>query len=160
MASPICQWTKEQIRNNRKEIKILEPFILSNETNEAVEKTLKDYTLLSLNNNIWENILQHDFSSLEIKVPINENEVIELIMHEKNIFADDFNITNSRNEIYISKNSKHFYGYVKGHPNSYLSFSVTPTGIMGFIVKQHEVYNLGKLEGLDTYVIYEDKSLF
>lgn len=134
-----------------------------NETNEEINKTVKEATLASLSEIELEKIMKNNYQTIEIKLPY-KNDIITVELYKVNPFTEDFKINTNKSENISYSKGQHYRGVIKDEINSIASFNFFKNEMNG-IVSSLELGNLniGKLfntsENNLDYIIYSDSNL-
>jgi len=125
---------------------------------------VKLYQVLNTDINLIKNFYDSSPNSIQLNIPVNGNELIEVELTIVDIFASDFQVTvaSTNSEKKIDKGI-HYKGKIKGVKESLVSISVYENEISGFISSKNENLSLGKLRGenwRNEHVIYDDGFLF
>lgn len=94
---------------------------------------------------------------LTLKIPVNEEEQLELFLGQINIFSEDFEVKTSRGAAVGDLDlGIHYKGVVMGHSPSLVAVSVYENHIVALISDGHNDYELSRLNGAtDRYIIYK-----
>ncbi|SOE23613.1 Reprolysin family propeptide [Spirosomataceae bacterium TFI 002] len=125
----------------------------------SVFKNNTTQTQISLSSAVLENIVANKPSFLSLVVPISNKTSFELELIPINIFADNFTVINSNNEVVDVQLGLFYQGVVKGEKNSIVSFSISDGKVTGLISTDKGNFVLGKIETSDSYILYNDKDL-
>ncbi len=114
-------------------------------------------TLLDIDNKII-NQITTSTHLLEISLPANSKENIELELYAVNIFAPEFKVVNGKGDEVPYTKGLHFHGRIKGNTNSIAAISITNGEVSGLIsdktgdrmLKKHSnnIYSLYYEQGL------------
>ncbi len=133
-------------------VKTVAPFTLLE--NKFTHTELSRGTLLELD----KSLLKQDLKSeglKKIELPLPTSETIEIMLEEADFFTEDFQLNYSSGKDRPIDDAQFYWGVVKNHPNSTVSFTITGDEIMSVIAIDDQVYNLGRLKNRSAYVIYE-----
>jgi len=121
---------------------------------------------LSLNEKDLSDLYNEKPKSLNFKLPTEEEE-IELILHEQQIFTDDFvaTVTNENGKQKFNyKKGLYYAGTVAGEPNSLVTISIFESKVMGILSMGKDNYNLGPVNQFskntdETYVFFKERDV-
>lgn len=131
---------------------------LTSTTSQFLSK-FRNVKVVSVNPSI-RNTLYNDVKSYEIKIQ-TRIETLELIVEESTILGADFKVVNSKGQVINVEMPTFYKGKVKGVAHSFVSLSVSSTGIEGVIATENSNYTIGKIKGSQSnlHVIYNSDEL-
>lgn len=132
------------------------------EIEKKIPEELSCFQLLKIDQQkINNDLYSKNKKNVSFKIPFEE-ENIELELVEVNLFTPNYvNNVMPVNKVEQPQNKgKHFWGTVKGDPNSIASISIFENEVMGMISSSNKGnLVLGKLKNDSNYILYEDKEL-
>jgi len=141
--------------------KTFEPFQLCKEKEpEKIFEELGDYTLLSIDESVKNEILSSQPDLLRLKIPVVDNYCIELLLYKTNILSENFCLKTDKNSNFkIEDEIVHYRGIVNGNYYSIASFTFSNTEVIGFYSDDFDNVTIGKLLKENRYIMYGDVNL-
>lgn len=142
--------------------KTINPFTLNTSRDAKLPEELQNFDLFEVDLLKLGEVLQSDNNELiSISLPSQTRNTLNLKLVEVNIHSNDgyVNTMPSGETVKVS-HGKHFRGVVKGDSKSIVAISIFEDEIMGLISESGKPnLVLGRLEGQETHVLYEDTDL-
>ncbi len=117
------------------------------ELNSVIED---DYTILTINETVWNSILDERPKNLSLVLPFN-GESFTLNFVESHPYKNDLLVRTASGESIdynTASRSIYYHGVFEGYPNSHFSLSVLNNEVIGVgATRELGNFNLGKLEG-------------
>lgn len=140
---------------------------LFNEADETVKDELDlnlidSYSLLTINESAWEEVLDSHPSRITLNIPFGDTE-LSLILRKKELYRDDFKVRTASGDTLLWQEisrSVYYQGTFTGHAGSHFSLSVLNNEVIGVgSIPAYGDLNLGQLEEADYYVFYAESAL-
>ena len=122
---------------------------------------LKKGTILQIDSSRLHEIKDAKSFKLELDIPF-QNQIIQVELHQVNLFADDFKVrTSDRNDPYPVTPGLFYSGHVKNDPKSLVSFSIFEGEVNGiFSLPELGDIALVKITSAeDEYMVFSDNDL-
>ncbi|MFK7932987.1 MAG: M12 family metallo-peptidase [Saprospiraceae bacterium] len=129
--------------------------------NSDLQLVVKSATLLKINTTEFNTIKNQRTNFINLTVPINETEQIQIELFAKDVFKKDFIYKNEEGQKLATSPALFYRGVVKNNPNSLVALSIIGDEMMGMI-SSPSLGNLviGKLkDGSHQHIIYRDSDL-
>ncbi len=140
--------------------------LFSRASEEEKEQTplpdLHEYELLSVNEDIWQELLNNHKAEIQMVIPF-QGEMVRLRLTESSFFRDDLVVrTASGNDFRLKERSKsvYYHGTFDEYPNSHFALSILNGEIIGVgSIQGLGNINLGKVKGSENYVFFRESEL-
>lgn len=152
----------KQLENSRVSFQSFSLFTPQNTTNLEIEKIVSNATLVEINTQKLNQIVQEQKDFIQLEIPYN-NQTAVVKLYKVNPFSEDFHVdTNKEKNIFYEK-GLYYRGIVENDYSSVVSFNFFKDECNGIISSQ-PLSNLvvGKLRtqnNLKDYIIYADEKL-
>jgi hypothetical protein len=125
-----------------------------------VEKTVRNYSLLRLNENALTDVLNTAPENISLSIPSRQGN-ISLQLYKVDISPNGFTLLTSDGRRDPQNKIVHYRGIMENDMNSVVSFSVSREETMGMISTDAGNFIFGKLDGNNggLYVFYNDKEM-
>ncbi|MFT4662199.1 MAG: hypothetical protein ACI8XB_002487 [Patiriisocius sp.] len=103
----------------------------------------------------------NDLDLITISLDLPDIGLSDIGLYRKNIFTEDL-VIDSDEGVLSNKDAKKilFYrGVVLNYPNSLVSITISGDEVSGMISIGNNNYNLGKIKGMSTHILYHEKDL-
>jgi len=107
------------------------------------------------------NLKVNDMDLITFSINLPEVGMVEIGLYRQNIFTEDL-VINSNQGTMSNKTAKKilcYRGGVLNYPNSLVTITIMENEISGLISIGNNNYNLGKIKGTDTHILYHEKDL-
>ena len=93
--------------------------------------------------------------TMTLQIPREFNDNFELELARTDILSDDFRVSTDKQANVPMDRGVHYWGIVKGHPNSLAAVSIFEDGMMLMISDETGDFQMGKMEdGSENYILY------
>ena len=106
---------------------------------------------LDLNKKSVNDLFKNGNKAVSLSLPFTSEKTIQVDLIEANIFADNFTVVNSKEDIINLPLGRHF------NEHSFVAFSIFEDQIFGIMSDASGNYNVGKIKGAETYAFYNDR---
>ncbi|MGB1103794.1 MAG: gliding motility-associated C-terminal domain-containing protein [Crocinitomicaceae bacterium] len=131
-------------------------------TDEAELGLVDTYSLLSVNDDAWEEILTNHPSRISLSIPYGDTD-LNLTLRKTELFREDFQVRTASGDTLVwneISRSVYYHGTFTGHAGSHFALSVLNNEIIGVgSIPAISDVNLGKLKDQDEYVFYAENAL-
>lgn len=116
--------------------------------NFEIEREIAEGTLLTLDSEKINTLLETNPSNINLTIPLNQSENIEMHLYQSDILSDSFKITGSKSgTVSYASSGIHYHGIIKGDIESLVAISIFREEIHGFISSKFGTKIIGKLKG-------------
>ena len=122
---------------------------------------LKKGTILQIDSSRLHEIKDAKSFKLELDIPF-QNQIIQVELHQVNLFADDFKVrTSDRNDPYPVTPGLFYSGHVKNDPKSLVSFSIFEGEVNGIfsLPELGDIALVKTTSAEDEYMVFSDNDL-
>ncbi len=134
----------------------------TDEKSAGIVKGLTDsFAILALDKSSLQTLLQSKPQFIKLIVPGYGSMPIEMLLYKHDIASPDFTITTSSGITYSAEEAGglHYWGIVNNDQGSLAAISFFNDDVMGIIATDYGNLNLGKLNGSDRFIIFNDLQL-
>lgn len=127
---------------------------------QDVSEVVSHAVFFDINTTVRQQILASNSEMLVLSVPF-EHETSDLFLIEAPVLSEGAAVfaASMRNTPVQIDAMKFYWGVVDGFPGSFVSLTVFPEGVMGFITVNDQDYTLGKMENSDTHMLYRNNDI-
>jgi len=159
--TPVQKLTSEKFTPTSKSIS---PFSLMKsqaKTGMVNNTVIEDFEILDLNTTSINQILTQKSNSLELTIPVSAQVDVDLELIPSEYKPSEFKTyaASNRDKYLKLPQGKHYWGRVKGDPNSMVALSIYDGEITGSINTSSSKYSLSKLKGQKEHILYQEKNL-
>lgn len=151
----------QELNSKSQQFKSYDLFSVNNNVNKSAKyfTSATDVTVLNLNNNQLERLMNDAPSYLTISVPY-QNEIVEVQLFKQNVVTDSFIVKDEQGNELDYKLGEYYRGIVKGDEESLVAISFFEGDIMG-VISSREFGNVmvGKSTDQHDFISYSDRNL-
>jgi Metallo-peptidase family M12/Repeat of unknown function (DUF5648) len=131
---------------------------------ETIQRAVNNSTVLKFDRSMAQSLIESDLESITLPLPTENAGTVELELVKAEIYSPDFTVVTSSGEEPVEyEKGVHYWGVVKGDPNSLAAISIFRNEVMGFYsTEEGGNVVLGRLRGnnrRNRHVLYAERDL-
>lgn len=129
---------------------------------EELSQSLKSYSLIQINANALNVILNQSPEHISVSVPASNGSSYNLLLYKTDISKNGFTLETSDGQRFSELNKiVHYRGIIENDPYSIVGLSFSNEEVVGIISNNYGNNVLGKIEGTNAneYVFYNDQNI-
>lgn len=151
----------QELNSKNQQFKSYDLFSVNNDVHRSAKyfTSATDVTVLNLNENQLQRLIDEAPSYLEISVPY-QNEIVEVELFKQNVVTESFIAKDEQGNILDFELGEYYRGVIKGDYSSLVAVSFFDGDVMG-VISSHELGNiiLGKSIDKQDFITYSDKNI-
>ena len=127
----------------------------------SIQAEVANGLMLDLNPRAINQLIDEKPDFLQLNIPLPDQSEVQVDLIENKVLAEDFILRQSSNiDTYTKyKAGAYYQGVIADSPNTLVSISVFDGEINGMIMTDNGNFIIGKVEGMDQHIIYNDNDL-